>query len=82
MPIVHFAKGLSIFQFNFDLEKHTENYKTRKVYCLNCGKEIKGKDRFKRKFCCKSCATSYNNKQGKDLMKSKIDKFLDFYNKL
>ena len=49
--------------FNFDLEKHIQDYKTRKVYCLNCGGEITGEDRFKRKFCCQSCAASYNNKQ-------------------
>lgn len=30
-------------------------------YCLNCGKEITGKERNKKKFCSHSCAASYNN---------------------
>ena len=29
-------------------------------YCLNCGKEIIGDKR--KKFCCRSCSASYNNK--------------------
>lgn len=29
--------------------------------CLHCGKEITGKNRFKKKFCNSSCAASYNN---------------------
>lgn len=49
--------------FNFNFEEHLENYKNRKVYCLNCGKEIDGKDRFRKKFCNSSCAATYNNKQ-------------------
>lgn len=49
--------------FNFNFEEHLENYKNRKVYCLNCGKEIDGKDRFRKKFCNSSCAAKYNNKQ-------------------
>ena len=60
--------------FNFDLEKHIQDYKTRKVYCLNCGEEIKGEDRFKRKFCCQSCATSYNNKQRGSITKEQKKK--------
>ena len=27
--------------------------------CLNCGKPLSG---FQKKFCCKSCAATYNNK--------------------
>ena len=49
--------------YNFDLDKHLKDYKTRKVYCLNCGEEIKGKGRFKRKFCCQSCVVSYNKQK-------------------
>ena len=60
--------------FNFDLEKHIEDYNNRKVYCLNCGEEIKGKDRFKRKFCCQSCAASYNNKQRESITKEQKKK--------
>lgn len=48
--------------YNFDLEKHLEEYKNRRVYCLNCDEEITGKDRFTKKFCSQSCAASYNNK--------------------
>ena len=33
-----------------------------KKYCLNCGKEITTKDK-RQKFCCQSCAASYNNKK-------------------
>ena len=31
----------------------------RKRYCLNCNKELKSGQK---KFCCKSCSASYNNK--------------------
>jgi hypothetical protein len=34
--------------------------KTEPKYCLNCGKEITGDKR--KKFCCRSCSASYNNK--------------------
>lgn len=47
--------------YNFDLERHLEEYKNRKVYCLQCGKEITGKDRFNKKFCSQSCAAKYSN---------------------
>ena len=30
--------------------------------CLQCGKEITGKNRFKKKFCDSSCAAKYNNR--------------------
>lgn len=30
--------------------------------CLHCGKELTGKERFRKKFCNSSCAASYNNK--------------------
>lgn len=49
--------------FDFDLEQHIQDYKNRKTYCLNCGKELTGEDRLRKKFCCSSCAATYNNKQ-------------------
>ena len=33
-----------------------------KRYCLNCGKEITTKDK-RQKFCCQSCAATFNNKK-------------------
>lgn len=50
------------FLYNIDIEKQIEDYRKRKVYCAKCGKEIIGKGRFRKKFCSKSCAVSYNNK--------------------
>ena len=40
----------------------TPKYFNKKVYCLNCGKEITGKDRNRRKFCCQTCNGLYNNR--------------------
>ena len=39
----------------------TPKWYNRKNFCLNCGKEINGKDKNRKKFCCHSCAASYNN---------------------
>ena len=50
------------FQNNIDIEKQISNWKNRKVYCLNCGKEIVGEHRLKKKFCSNSCSASYINK--------------------
>lgn len=50
-------------KYKLDIIKHIDDYKQRKVYCLNCGKEITGKNRFIKKFCSLSCSASYNNKQ-------------------
>ena len=50
-------------ELGIDIEKQIEEYKNRKVYCKNCGKEITGKNRFRKIFCSSSCAASYNNKQ-------------------
>ena len=36
--------------------------KERHNYCLQCGKEILGVDRFRKKFCNSSCAASFNNR--------------------
>jgi hypothetical protein len=49
-------------QIGVDIEAIVDSYKSRKVYCLNCGKEITGKDRFIKKFCSSSCSATYNNK--------------------
>ena len=38
------------------------NNKKEPNKCLFCGKELKGKSRFTKKFCNSSCAASYNNK--------------------
>lgn len=45
-----------------DIEKIVSDYNNRKVYCLCCGNEITGKDRFIKKFCSSSCSATYNNK--------------------
>lgn len=64
--------------YNFDLEKHLEDYKNRKVYCLQCGKELTGRNRFTKKFCNNSCAAKYNNKGRiiSDTQKEKTSKSL------
>lgn len=36
--------------------------KERHNYCLQCGREILGVDRFRKKFCNSSCAASFNNR--------------------
>lgn len=36
--------------------------KERHNYCLHCGKEILGVDRFRKKFCNPSCSASFNNR--------------------
>lgn len=33
----------------------------KKIYCLQCGKEIIGKNKYQRKFCSRSCSATYNN---------------------
>ena len=48
----------------YDWDNHLKEIeKSKKVYCLNCGKEITGKERSRKKFCDSSCAAQYNNKQ-------------------
>lgn len=49
-------------QIGVDIEAIVDSYKSRKVYCLNCGKEILGKTRFIKKFCSNSCSASFNNR--------------------
>lgn len=47
----------------YDWETHiAEMEDSRKKYCLNCGKEITGNERKRKKFCCRSCAIQYNNR--------------------
>lgn len=60
--------------YNFDLDKHLREYKNRKVYCLYCGKEIIGKDKFNKKFCNNSCAAKYNNSNRVRVKKEKKSK--------
>lgn len=47
----------------YDWESHmAEVEDSKKKYCLNCGKEITGNERKRRKFCDSSCAAQYNNR--------------------
>lgn len=47
----------------YNWETHlAEVEESNKRYCLNCGKEISGKERARKKFCNSSCAAQYNNK--------------------
>lgn len=51
--------------------------------CLYCGKELEGKDRFRKKFCNSSCSASYNNKKRgpvKEETKRKTSESLIKYN--
>ena len=59
--IIKKAKEWCLSNYNFDLEKHIEECKNRKTYCLQCGIEITGKDKFNKKFCSQSCAAKYSN---------------------
>lgn len=68
----------------YDWETHlAEIENNNKKYCLNCGKEILGKERSRKKFCSKSCAAQYNNKnkqQVSEKIKSAISEGLKKYN--
>lgn len=47
--------------------------------CLQCGKEITRKDRFRKKICNSSCAAKYNNKgriQSEETKKKRTSKTL------
>lgn len=67
----------------YDWEKHLKDMEdAKKVYCINCGKEITGKYRNGRKFCSSSCAAQYNNKlrsERSEESKSKTSKSLKEY---
>ena len=71
-------------EFNYDWKAHLiEVENKKKKYCLNCGKEILGKERSKKKFCNHSCAAQYNNKIKSHLSeatKSAISEGLKKYN--
>ena len=56
---------------NLNAETIIANNSKKPNICLQCGKEIIGKDRFVKKFCNSSCAASYNNKGRKHTNKSK-----------
>ena len=65
--------------YNIDWKQWLQTKKKQGNICLYCGKEITGKDRFRKKFCDSSCAASYNNKHRKkvsDETKIKISKKL------
>ena len=56
----------------YDWDTHiAEVEKSKKRCCLNCGKEISGKERTRKKFCCRSCAAQYNNKLREHTEKSR-----------
>lgn len=56
---------------NLNAEIIIANNSKKPNICLQCGKEIIGKDRFVKKFCNSSCAASYNNKGRNRTNKSK-----------
>ena len=51
-----------IDEYNLEFVHKSE----KKNFCLNCGKEIDGKNKGRKKFCSSSCAASYNNKNRKE----------------
>ena len=68
----------------YDWDTHIKLLEEKeKRYCLNCGKEISGKERARKKFCNSSCAAQYNNKLHKhsEESKSAISEGLKKYNK-
>lgn len=46
---------------NINWQEWLESKKRKPNYCLQCGKEITGRDRFQKKFCNSSCSAKYNN---------------------
>lgn len=56
---------------NLNIEEIIQNNNKPNI-CLNCGKEIEGKYRFKKKFCNSSCAASFNNKGKKHSEETKM----------
>ena len=55
--IIKFCQNNNIDPYEIIKQNKTPNK------CLYCGKELEGKDRFRKKFCNSSCAASYNNKK-------------------
>ena len=57
----------------YDWDAHIKSLEEKeKRYCLNCGKEISGKERSRKKFCNSSCAAQYNNKLHEHNEKTKM----------
>ena len=48
---------------SIDWEAWLSSKKKPPTFCLYCGKEIKSRDKYRQKFCCRSCARSYCNHQ-------------------
>lgn len=67
-------KVIKLFsETNYDWDNHLISIKNeKKRFCLNCGKEISGKDRKRKKFCNSSCSAQYNNRLRKHSEESKI----------
>lgn len=51
-----------IEKYGFEFEHKKDSH----VYCLECGKEITGTNRFRKKFCSHACSAAYNNKLRKE----------------
>lgn len=67
-------------QINFDLNVYKER-RNPKRYCLECGNELKPRQK---KFCGRSCSTTYNNRLNgpkREETKRKISETLKNYNK-
>ena len=70
-------------EIGYDWDEHLKDLEEKKkVFCLNCGKEITGKERSRKKFCDSSCAAQYNNKLRwhSEKTKSAISEGLKRYN--
>lgn len=68
-----------LFENGIDWVEWLKEKKNKHNFCLNCGKEILGKDRLRKKFCNSACSASYNNKNRKKIsnkVKIKISKKL------
>ena len=48
-------------KYDLDIVEIIKN--NNKCFCAYCGKEIKGKNKTSKRFCCSSCAAKYNNAQ-------------------
>lgn len=69
-------------EIGYDWNNHiTEVEESKKRCCLNCGKEISSRERSRKKFCSRSCATQYNNRlrEHSDDTKSAISEGLKKY---
>ena len=68
-------------QVGFDLNVYKQRKEKPKRYCLQCGEEILS--RHNQKFCCQSCATTYQNLHTvkTEETKKKISESLKQYNK-